>query len=246
MTELLWGTALLAGLLGSSHCVAMCGGIATALAGGVPTSRSLRVALPLLHGCGRIVSYGVAGALAATLGVAALRLLAVEHWSALLRLGSALVMVIIGLKITLAPPGRIAWLRAPERLGALLWRRIAPVLGRRMPSALVPRALAVGLLWGWLPCGLVYSVLLAAATSGTPLRGALTMLAFGAGTLPALAGVGYLGGRRAGRALGGSAKLAGIAIVACGLWTAAIPLATLAGLHGHHHAHLSLGAGVPP
>jgi sulfite exporter TauE/SafE len=225
----------------------MCGGIATALASGAPASQSLRSTLPLLHGCGRLISYGTAGAVAARLGVAALRVLNVEHWSVLLRLCSALVMVIIGLKITLARRANLAWLRTPERLGALIWRRIAPVLSRRLPRAPVPRAFAAGLLWGWLPCGLVYSVLLAAATSGTPLRGALTMLAFGAGTIPALAALGYLGARPwAARALGGSAKLAGIGIVVCGLWTAAIPLATLAGIQGHHHKHLSLGTGVPP
>jgi sulfite exporter TauE/SafE len=247
--EFLWGTAFLAGLLGSSHCVGMCGGIAAALANGQPAAPAVRTLLPLVHGCGRILSYAAAGALAATLGVAALRQLADQHWSALLRLCAASVMIIIGLNLALAPWTPVAWLRTPERWGALLWRRVMPVLSRRLPRAALPRALAAGLLWGWLPCGLVYSALLAAATSGSPLRGALTMLAFGAGTVPAVAGVGYVGGRSwLRRASGGSRRLVGAVIVVCGLWTAALPLAMLAGVHGHQHAHavMNHGARMPP
>jgi uncharacterized protein len=229
MHELTWVTAFLAGLLGSSHCVAMCGGIATAL-GTAPGGRG-RV---LLYQLGRIGSYGIAGAGAGALAVAAGFAFTISRWSEVLRLATAFMVVLIGLDIALSSGGRARWLRAPERWGALLWRRLAPLArgARRSPPAL--RALGVGLIWGWLPCGLVYSVLLAAAVSGGALSGAATMVAFGLGTVPAMAGFGWLGTRLP-RPEGALARTLGAVLVACGLWTAAVPLASLSGLAPHHH-----------
>jgi len=99
------------------------------------------------------------------------------------------------------------------------------------------RSLLLGLLWGWLPCGLVYSALIIAAAAGGPLRGSVTMAAFGLGTLPAMSGLSFLGGRLP-RPDGSFARLLGAMLVACGLWTAALPLAALSGAPGHtHHLH---------
>ena len=105
-------------------------------------------------------------------------------------------------------------------------------ISRSAPPALRP--LLLGLLWGWLPCGLVYSLLLAAAVAGGPVRGAATMVAFGLGTVPAMAGLAFIGTRlpRPGGAL---ARVLGAALVACGLWTAIVPLAVLNGTHSAHH-----------
>jgi sulfite exporter TauE/SafE len=221
-------------LLGSTHCVAMCGGIATAL--GTAQAQRTRRSLILLHQLGRIASYAGAGALAGTLGAAAGRALVVPGWSDVLRLATAVVVVVIGLDIALGSGARGRWLRAPERAGARLWRHVAP-LGRAVQSTHPAlRALTLGVLWGWLPCGLVYSVLVAAAVAGDAANGATTMIAFGFGTAPAMVGLSY-GGTRLPRRDSALARVLGAVIVACGLWTAAVPIAALTGTHDHTHAH---------
>src|SRR6476661_8895449 len=134
-------TVFIAGLLGSTHCVVMCGGLATALATAPgPGARSWR---PLLYQLGRLMSYCAAGALAGALGFA-------------------------------------------ELLGARAWRRVAPAIQRSLPRGPALRALSLGALWGFMPCGLVYSVLLVAAAAGSAARGGVLLLAFGLGTLPAM------------------------------------------------------------
>jgi uncharacterized protein len=230
MHELALGSAFVAGVLGSTHCIAMCGGLATALGTqrhGAPHG------LPWLYQLGRVTSYGAAGAVVGSLGTVAGFAFEASQWSAILRLGTALIVVLIGLKIALGSRLRSPWLRAPERWGALVWRWIVP-LASRLPTQPAVRALALGLLWGWLPCGLVYSVLLAAVFAGSALAGGATMLAFGLGTLPAMLGLSYAGGRFTppGATL---ARLLGSVIVACGLWTATVPVAVLFGAHQHVH-----------
>ena len=238
VTELLLTTALLGGLLSSSHCIGMCGGIATALGSEAKLQR-VRLWLPMLYGFGRIVSYGAAGAVVGTAGGVTGWALDPDHRGEYLRVGAAVVVVLIGLRVASGGTGAFRWLRAPEQWGARAWRRLSPGIIRRLPMGAVPRALTMGLLWGWIPCGLVYSTLLAAAVAGTPLRGAATMLAFGLGTLPATTGFAYLGRqlRQVGRR---SAVLFGAVIVASGLWTAVLPLVSLAG--GHHQVHHGLYA----
>jgi uncharacterized protein len=233
MSELGWVTAFLAGLLGSAHCLAMCGGIAAALgaAGNRPHSR-LR---SLLYQLGRLTSYATAGLIAGGAGAAAGFAFAITRWSELLRLATALVVVVIGLDICLGASALTRWLRAPERFGARLWRRLSPPARARLPASPAARALALGVLWGWLPCGLAYSVLIAAAVAGSAARGGLTMVAFGLGTLPAMSGLSYLA-QRLPRRDATFARLLGAGLIACGLWTAIVPLAALAGLqHAHHH-----------
>ncbi len=231
MHEIAFATAFVAGLLGSGHCLAMCGGIATALgtAGGARGNA-------LLYQAGRLTSYALAGAIAGGVGAAAGFAFTVSRWSAILRLATALIVIVIGLDISLGTSRLTRWLRAPERWGAQLWRRLSPRARAFTPSSPRPRALVLGLLWGWLPCGLVYSVLIAAAVAGSASRGGATMIAFGLGTLPAMSGLSYLGSRLP-RRDGTLARLLGAALVACGLWSAAMPLAVLTGsaAHAHHH-----------
>jgi sulfite exporter TauE/SafE len=233
MHELTLATVFIAGLLGSTHCVTMCGGIATAL--GAPRVGGARRWQPLIYQLGRISSYGMAGAIVGTLGAAAGAGFAITRWSQILRLATALVVVVIGLDIALATSGRGRWLRAPERLGAILWRRIAPAARAVLPASPGLRALALGLLWGWLPCGLVYSALLAAALAGSAAGGGATMLAFGLGTLPSMLGLNYAGAHLP-RPDGSLARLLGSIIVVCGLWTASVPIAILTG-SAPHSAH---------
>ena len=245
MNEVALVTLFLAGLLGSTHCLAMCGGLAAALgaapdpaaghAGG-PAARLRSPLASVLHQLGRIASYAMAGLIAGTLGTTGADWLS-PHAGDYLRIATAMVVVLIGLRLALgagAGTGTVmSWLRWPERLGARVWRMLAP-LSRTRSSGPVLRPLLTGLVWGWMPCGLVYSALVAAVVSGSPARGAASMLAFGLGTVPAMLGVG-LAGMWLPRADGPLVRLLGTGIVACGLWIAAVPIGELAGqVHGHH------------
>jgi sulfite exporter TauE/SafE len=224
MHELALVTAFMAGLLGSTHCLTMCGGIASAL--GATRATGSRAGYPLLYQCGRLTSYAAAGGLAGALGLAAGAGLALARWGQVLRLGTALVVVLIGLDLALGAGARLRLLRLPERAGARLWRRVAPLVTRALPASGSARAFTLGLLWGWLPCGLVYSVLLAAAVAGGAAAGSTVMLAFGIGTLPAMLSLSYAGAHL-GLGDGAVARLFGALIVACGLWSASMPIAML-------------------
>lgn len=211
--ELGFAAALLAGLAGSGHCLAMCGGIGAALAG---AGRRPAPSTALLLSGGRVLSYSLAGALAG--GGGAL----LGQGLDLLRLGQGLRIAFGGLLIAVGLTLALRWrgLLRIEALGARLWTRLAPALGGLLPPRGPLAALTVGALWGWLPCGLVYSMLVLALASGSPGHGALVMAGFGLGTLPALL---LAGGAAAGlvRHLRGSRgrRLSGALLVGFGLWT---------------------------
>lgn len=222
MLGLLWSSAFLAGLAGSGHCLGMCGGIATAMGALAPATLP-RAGWSVLYHVGRIVSYAIFGTLAGSFGAAGGALFGASPY---LRIATAVVIVLMGLNLTLGSASGARWLRAPERLGARVWRRLQPLVSARLPRRPVPRALLSGALWGWLPCGLVYSALLAATAAGSAGGGAGTMVAFGLGTVPALAGLSGLASRLP--RLGGSrARILGLLVIACGLWTALLPAGTL-------------------
>ena len=192
----------LVGLLGSVHCAGMCGGIvgALALAPARPgaTLIALRTAavapaLPrtLAYNLGRIASYAVAGALAGGLAGGALRLGALPALQALAYVLANLLLVALGLYLMDAWRG-IARIEAG---GQAIWRRVAPLLRRIGPPDTAGRLFLAGAVWGWLPCAMVYSVLLTAMLSGSASGGAAVMLAFGLGTLPMLLALGLAGAR---------------------------------------------------
>ena len=230
MDELALATAFTAGLLGSAHCAAMCGGIATAL--GATRAAGAPLWLPVVQQLGRVGGYVVVGSLAGALGLAAGAGFGVLRWAEILRLATALVIVLIGLDLALGGGWSARWLRAPERLGGALWRRLAPRLPGWLPAQPVARALLLGVFWGWLPCGLVYTVLLAATVSGSAWRGGSILAAFGLGTLPAMLGLSLAGARFTPRRPG-LRRFAGAAIAVCGLWTAALPLLGAAAAAAH-------------
>ncbi len=168
----------LVGLLGGTHCVGMCGGIVGALSMGV----SARWSMHLAYNLGRILSYSAAGALAGILGGAGMGLEGQVPVRLILYLVANLMLVALGLYLL----GITRALAFTERAGQALWRRIQPLTRRFLPARSIIQAFPLGLLWGWLPCGLVYSALASALTAGSGQRGALMMLAFGLGTLPNL------------------------------------------------------------
>ncbi len=184
-------SVFLVGLLGGTHCVGMCGGIVGALslsAGEAGGGR--RVGLQAAYNVGRIASYGAAGAAAGTAGSAGLlaeELIPVQQG---LYAAANLMLIALGLYMT----GLWRGVARLERAGGLLWRRLQPWTARMLPIDSVPRAFVAGTVWGWLPCGLVYSVLFTALLSASPVTGALVMLAFGAGTLPNLMAMGWFAG----------------------------------------------------
>ncbi|MGD0676436.1 MAG: sulfite exporter TauE/SafE family protein [Polyangiaceae bacterium] len=186
-------SALTMGLVGSTHCVVMCGGVVAMSCSALPLVRRQRTLaqLPyvLAYNAGRIVSYAVAGAAAGSVGAALITFGPVGRGPVLLRLFAALTMLGVGLHIA----GLSAVLRWMEKAGAPLWRLVAPMAKRLLPVRHPSSALALGLVWGWMPCGLVYAALATAGTSGSGFAGAATMTAFGLGTLPMLVAMGSAG-----------------------------------------------------
>ncbi len=188
-------TAFILGLLGSLHCLAMCGGIAGMLhaatvSAPVDHAPRRRWSITLAYHAGRIGSYMAAGGIVAFAGVTLMGLLGQETARSVAQLLGGLFMVLLGLYLT----GWWNALAPIERLGLQLWRRISPLTRRLLPITGYRRALGVGAIWGWMPCGLVYSALALVMASGRPLTGALAMGAFGLGTLPMVIAAGYLGG----------------------------------------------------
>ena len=172
----------LIGLLGGTHCVSMCGGIVGALSVQMPGSKATVWPIHLAYNLGRIGTYTALGAIMGAVGTAGLLFNDVLPVQLTLYVLANLMLIALGLYLT-----GVTQLLAPiERAGALLWRRIQPATRRFLPARRVSQALPLGILWGFLPCGLVYSVLTTALLSGDALRGAGLMLAFGLGTLPNL------------------------------------------------------------
>lgn len=171
----------LVGLLGGSHCVGMCGGIVGALAGQVPAGGRFW-SLHLAYNLGRIGSYTLAGALVGAVGsVPAVFGAAAPAQLVLYALANGMLLL-LGFYLM----GATRVLAFAERAGQGLWRRLRPLGSRFLPARSAAQALPLGMLWGWLPCGLVYSALATALVGGSAARGALTMFAFGLGTLPNL------------------------------------------------------------
>ena len=177
----------LVGLLGGTHCIGMCGGIVGALTVHTPGGRP-QWPLHLAYNLGRISSYALAGAALGAVGSAGLLLNDALPVQMTLYVLANLMLVALGLYLT----GVTQALTFTERAGQKLWVRIQPLTRRFLPATRVSRALPLGMLWGFLPCGMVYSVLTTALLTGSALRGAGLMLAFGFGTLPNLLLAGFL------------------------------------------------------
>jgi hypothetical protein len=182
-------SALLAGLLGGVHCVGMCGGLVAAFSfRGDGTAPPFR--LHLGYNLGRITSYTLFGALAGALG-ASINLLDIRPLQLTLYLLAQIVMILLGLYLA----GWNQWVLVFEKAGGALWSRLQPLFRKLLPVQSLPGALVAGFFWGWLPCGLVYSVLVAALAAGSAPSGAALMLVFGLGTLPNLLGMALFANR---------------------------------------------------
>ncbi len=166
--------AFVAGIAGSAHCFAMCGSLAAAF--------GMRTGNALSYHVGRLSGYAIAGAICGLLGATLQAVLDLARIGSWLRIASGVLLLLIAFRM-LSPWNPLHWL---ETLGAKFWRQLQPLTQKTGSMSGRAQALALGFLWGWLPCGLVYSMLLFAALSGNALQGGSILFAFGLGTLPAM------------------------------------------------------------
>jgi uncharacterized protein len=215
----------LVGLLGGTHCAGMCGGIVGALAAQGVAGRPAWP-LHLGYNIGRILSYTLAGALVGAIGGLGLAFGPVAMVQLAFYLLANLMLVALGFYLM----GFTRTLAFAERAGLSLWNRIRPLTNRFLPARSVKQALPLGMLWGWLPCGLVYSVLATALVSGSASRGAAAMFVFGLGTLPNLLLAGLLFSRFRRFAQAPAARtISGLLVLGFGLY-GLFNAATMAGL----------------
>ena len=226
--------ALVTGLLGSAHCLGMCGGISGLFAVNASiTSMKQQLPRAITYNAGRIATYAILGIVVAMLGKSAVG--SIPDLAAPVRLASGLLIILVGLQVA------FGWrlLSFVENVGARLWRRVAPAAKGLVPVENLLQALGLGLIWGLLPCGLVYSVLLLAATTTEPSSGALVMIAFGLGTMPAMVATGISASKLA-QFMSRRRMGAGLLIILMGIATIAMPIMKLSNSadsmqHGMHN-----------
>ena len=208
-------TAFTAGLLGGAHCAAMCGGIVSLTCAPGPDGKARGVVFPLAYNLGRVASYVAAGALAGALGQAGMALRGGALARHLLMFLMGATLIVVALNVAGVRPVT----RGIEVAGGFLWRHVQPASRHFLPVTSPWQALGLGALWGWLPCGMVYAVLLTALASGNAGEGALILAAFGLGTLPNLLAIGAaVGGVRRWMQITWVRYLASALIAAVGLW----------------------------
>jgi sulfite exporter TauE/SafE len=220
LTDLSYLGAFVVGLTGGVHCVGMCGGIVGTLTLGLPQERRRRISsmMPnqLAYNLGRIISYVVAGGIMGGVGLLLVQFMPVYVAQRLLLVLAGTIMILLGFYLA----GWWMVLNRVERLGNRLWQRIEPLSRKLLPVRSPKQALMVGIIWGWIPCGLVYSMLIHAVSAGGVLEGAALMLAFALGTLPPLLAMGVLAGAAARLARSVTARrIAGILVILFGLYT---------------------------
>lgn len=221
--------AFLIGLLGSTHCLGMCGGISASLSMTLPVGAGFRWRQSLLllaFNGGRIGSYVLLASLIALLSTQA-----TSQWAQLapvFRTIAGVLLILMGLSMGQWWQG----IRQVERIGTPVWKRLSPLTRRFIPVHHPGQALVLGGLWGWLPCGLVYSTLGWAAMQPSVISAAATMFFFGLGTLPSMLATGYAATwiRRL-RDNPAFRKVSGLLLIAFGIWT--LPLMALAPHSGH-------------
>ncbi|MDD1628037.1 MAG: sulfite exporter TauE/SafE family protein [Methylococcaceae bacterium] len=184
--------AFIMGLFSSMHCIGMCGSIigtlTLSLSPDIRNNKKLLLPFVFNYNFGRITSYTIAGALVGIIEALLTMHLGETHGHRVLQLLSAAIMASAGLYIAGWFP-RFAYI---EKAGTHIWKKIEPYGRKLIPVKSRTQAYLFGMVWGWLPCGLVYAALTLAVTAGDVSKSALTMLAFGLGTLPAVMGVGIM------------------------------------------------------
>lgn len=178
-------TLFLLGFFGGTHCVGMCGGLSSAFALQLPPHLN-RLGLIVLLNLGRLSSYVLIGLIVGLVGQVGISLDDTRWLQNGLYIAANILLLLLGLYLA----GLSTAATQIERIGRPIWKRLNPILNRLLPIKSVPACFGVGMLWGWLPCGLVYSASLYALGSGNAVQGGLYMLAFALGTLPNLLAMG--------------------------------------------------------
>lgn len=219
MFESLFISAFMVGLLGGVHCLGMCGGVVGTLTFSLSPKHQVSqwrmLPYQLAYNLGRISSYVIAGALIGLFAASLTNLVPFLPFQQALQVFAGLFMIALGLYLAGWWHGVIVI----ELLGGGLWKRLQPYTQKLTPVKTLPQAWLYGLVWGWLPCGLVYSVLIMAFSAASMTQGALVMLAFGLGTLPnlMLMGVFAFYFTRLARTLWVK-RLAGVSVMLMGGW----------------------------
>jgi len=230
--------ALMSGLMGGVHCAAMCGGIATGFSARSGHHAAWTIAWQA--NLGRVAGYTLAGSIVGGFGHGLIALLGLPWLGLALRMLVGVALVVLALRLF----GHGRWLRQLPAPGAQVWAWLRPLQARLIPANTAPRRVLLGMLWGWLPCGLSVSLLSVAWLQASARNGALTMLAFGLGTLPVMLPLTWSGQRMAGLLQRpGLRHFAAVLVLIMGLVTMAAPwLMQLPGVHG---ALAALGC-LPP
>ncbi len=182
--------AFLAGLLGGVHCAGMCGGIVGALTFSLDEQKRQqpKIIMPFLlaYNSGRLLSYSIAGSLLGGISMLATNLIAIQGFQTVLQTIAALMMLALGFYLA----GWWFGISKIEQIGSGIWKKIEPHSRKFIPVKNIYQAFFLGIFWGWLPCGLVYTLLFWSISSASALKGSLLMLCFGLGTLPTLFAMG--------------------------------------------------------
>lgn len=228
---LVLSAALMSGLLGGVHCAAMCGGIATGLSFGQrPAGAGAQWLQALQPNLGRVLGYTVAGVIVGGFGHGLVAFVQIPNLALVMRIAVGAMMVVIALRL-LDPTSAFNPLARP---GRALWQRLQPLQRGLLPADTAIKRVAVGMLWGWLPCGLSATLLVTAWLQASALHGALTMAAFGLGTLPIMLPLTWSGARLGQRLQRGGVRIAaGVLVLLAGAITLAAPwLMQVPALHG--------------
>lgn len=226
--------ALIMGLSGSAHCFGMCGGLASALGMRLKTSENAMPAIAhaTLYQVGRISGYALMGALCGGFGQALQSILNVTRVAEYFRVMSGVLLLLVAARLLLQWNGLVAL----ERVGARLWQSVRPLAGR-LSGVKPSHTLLLGMIWGLLPCGLVYSMLAFAALSGSALNGLGLMVAFGLGTAPSMLLSTIFAAKSVQLMSSTLAKKAsGALLVVFGLWLIVVPMYMQ--IHGGHSGHI--------
>jgi len=230
-------TAFLAGLFGGVHCIGMCGGLTGAMVYGIPEDkRQGHGVWPFLlsYNFGRITTYTLLGILLGLLGSQAGDLIEQYNGWMWMRIFAGSLMVVMGLYLA----GWWMGLVQLEKLGGkLIWQRVQPISKKIFPVETPGRALVFGLVWGLLPCGLIYTMLVWSLAAGGWWQGGAFLLSFGLGTLPTLFTAGWIANRAGQMTVQKNwRRLAGLLVIGFGMWTIG---STLLG-------HINVGLGCLP
>lgn len=220
--------ALLLGFFSVTHCFGMCGGLMSAFSLAIPEDKiHCKIKFLIVYNIGRLLTYGFFGLTAGFL----IQSLSIYSGLTSLRIISGVILIIMALSLMNIWQG----IKFLERAGKVIWPKLQPLSKKIMPIDTTFKALLLGMIWGWLPCGLVYSVLIWAATLANPLDASLAMIAFGIGTLPAMITIGIFANTVSGLSRKKSIRfISGSLILSFGCWTI---YGALLHSHGHQHSH---------